>query len=294
MAGRLVAGGHDVVVFDLEADRMAPLVETGARPGSKVVEAASDAAVVFVSLPSAAAVEAVVLDEATGLVGAMGAGSTLVDLSTNSRELTLRVAEALARRGIGAVDAPVSSVSGPASEGMLTVMIGGDEAVVKAVWPLLELLGTNLVHLGPAGAGTVGKLMTQYLGLTAMVADMEAMLVAEKAGIDLDRMLDLVPASIGSNFMFRVMRDVAETHDFGEPGKVNGLVEIMGKDIGYADALASDLGIPHRVGGAAAQLFASALDRGFGPYHFTRVIEILEEGAGGQLRLRRPTKEEMP
>jgi 3-hydroxyisobutyrate dehydrogenase-like beta-hydroxyacid dehydrogenase len=292
MAACLVGGGHQVTVFDVAADRMAPLVERGAMAASKVIEAATGAAAVFVSLPSAAAAEAVVLDETAGLVAAMAPGSVLVDLSTNSRQLTARIGEAMAARGVKAVDAPVSSISGPASEGKLTVMIGGDDAVVAEIRPLLQLIGTNLVHLGPHGAGTVAKLMTQYLGLTALVVDMEAMLVAAKAGIDLDKMLELVPNSIGGNFMFRVMRELTEHHDFGEPGKVNGLVEIMGKDIRFADALASDLGIPNPVGGAAAAVFAEAIERGFGPYHFTRVIEILEEGGGIELRMpEEPNKE---
>jgi 3-hydroxyisobutyrate dehydrogenase-like beta-hydroxyacid dehydrogenase len=285
MAARLGGGEHELLVYDIDPARIAPLVEKGARAAASVGEVGRQSDVVFVSLPSGAAVEAVVLDPADGLLATMRPGSTLVDLSTNSRELTLRVAEALAQRGIAAVDAPVSSVSGPAEEGKLTVMIGGEDAAVEAVRPLLQRMGANLVHLGPPGAGTVGKLMTQYLGLTALVADMEAILVAVKAGIDVRRMIDLVPASIGANFMFRALPALAAEHDFGEPGKINGLVEIMGKDIAYADALAADLGVPHPVGGAAAQIFAEALRRGFGPYHFTRVVEILEQGAHAELRV---------
>ena len=285
MAARLAGGEHDLFVYDIDPARLAPLVAKGARAAASVSEVGRHADVVFVSLPSGAAVESVVLDQADGLVGAMRPGSTLVDLSTNSRMLTLRVAEALAERGIAAVDAPVSSVSGPAEEGKLTVMIGGEDTAVAAVRPLLERIGSNLVHLGPPGAGTVAKLMTQYLGLTALVADMEAILVAVKAGIDVPRMIDLVPRSIGANFIFRVLPALATEHDFGEPGKINGLVEIMGKDIAYADALAADLGVPHPVGGAAAQVFAESLRQGFGPYHFTRVVEILEQGAHAELRV---------
>jgi 3-hydroxyisobutyrate dehydrogenase-like beta-hydroxyacid dehydrogenase len=285
MAARLVGGGHDVLVYDVDPGRVQRLVERGARAALTVPEVGSESAVVFVSLPTGEAVETVVLDASSGLLGSMRPGATLVDLSTNSRQLTLRVAEALGERGIAAVDAPVSSISGPADAGKLTVMIGGHATAVEGVRPLLELIGTNLVHLGPPGAGTVAKLMTQYLGLTAMVADMEAILVAVKSGVDVERMLDLVPASIGANFMFRALPALATEHDFGEPGKINGLAEIMGKDIGYADALATDLGVPHPVGGAAAEVFAEALRQGFGPYHFTRVVEILEQGADAQLRI---------
>jgi 3-hydroxyisobutyrate dehydrogenase-like beta-hydroxyacid dehydrogenase len=232
-----------------------------------------------------AAVEAAVLDTESGVIAAMAPGSTLVDLSTNSLALFRRVASACAARGVRHIDAPVSAVSGPAAEGKLTVMVGGDHEVVDELRPLLELLG-SIVHLGDAGAGTVGKLMTQYLGLTNLVAGMEALVVAAKAGVDMDAMLELVPNSIGAFYMFVALRRLAETRDFGEPGKVNGLVEIMNKDLTFAVELAQELGVPHPTGAGAHSVFAETMRRGHGKYHFTRVAQSLEEAAGVEIRAR--------
>jgi len=290
MAGRLIGGGHDVTVLDRDAARVDLLVERGARRATDALSLGAASEVVFVSLPNGAALEAAVLDEQDGVLADMSSGAVIVDLSTNSRALAERVGRACLARGISPVDAPVSSISGSPDEGKLTMMVGGDADAVAAVRPLLELLAINIVALGPHGSGTAGKLLTQYLALTNMVAGMEAMLCAVKAGVNVAAMLDLVQASNGDSHMFRMVRQVAEIHDFGTPGQINGLVEIMNKDISYAAELAADLGVPHAVGGAAAAAFADSMARGHAPYHFTRVVEPLEESAGVELRITEPTR----
>lgn len=285
MARRLVDAGHDVAVVDKSEDRVRALVGAGARAGNSPAAVAAVADVVFASLPSGAALEAAVLDPRAGALDAMRTGTVFVDLSTNSHRLTRRVGERCAERGVAAIDGPVSSISGPPEKGQLTMMVGGSTTAVEQVRPLLDTLASHIFHLGPHGCGTVGKLLTQYLALTNMVTGMEAMLTAVKAGVDLDTMLELVPASNGASHMFQIVRRLADEHDFGEPGQINGLVEIMNKDLSYAVELASDLEVPHAAGAAAGEVFAEAMRRGYAPYFFTRVVQPMEERAGVELRL---------
>jgi 3-hydroxyisobutyrate dehydrogenase len=284
MARRLVDAGHDVAIVDNDRGRVQALVAAGARDGGDIAAAAADADVVFASLPNGAALEAAVLDPLSGVLSAMKPGTVFVDLSTNSRELTARVAKRCSEQEVLALDAPVSSVSGPPEEGKLTMMLGGSDEAVEQVRPLLEALATNIFHLGAQGTGTVGKLLTQYLALTNMVTAMEAVLVAAKAGVDVEAMVELVPASNGNSFMFQVVRRLADNHDFGTPGQINGLVEIMNKDLSYALELAKEMEVPHAAGAAAGEVFAEAMRRGYGPYHFTRVVQAMEERAGVEIR----------
>jgi 3-hydroxyisobutyrate dehydrogenase-like beta-hydroxyacid dehydrogenase len=218
-------------------------------------------------------------------------GAAYVDLSTNSRALTARVGQECERRGILAVDAPVSSISGTPEEGKLTLMVGASPEALDKVRPLLDVLGSRVFHLGPHGSGTVGKLLTQYLALTNMVTGMEAMLVAVKAGVDMDAMLELVPASNGNSHMFQIVRRLADEHDFGVPGQINGLVEIFNKDLSYALELASELDVPHAAGAAAGAVFSEAMDRGYASYFVTRVVQPMEELAGVELRRSAARKE---
>jgi 3-hydroxyisobutyrate dehydrogenase-like beta-hydroxyacid dehydrogenase len=163
MAGRLSHAGHDLVVWSrtrAHAEALADRAEVAA----SAAEAGAKADVAITMLADGTALEAVVLGP-DGLAGGLGSGSLLIDMSTVGPSQARKVAEALAPRGVAFVDAPVAGSVGPAAEGTLAIMVGGDQEAVERARPLLAVLGDpeRTWHLGPVGAGQAAKLMVNLV-----------------------------------------------------------------------------------------------------------------------------------
>src|SRR5690349_21624914 len=139
--------------------------------------------VVFTSLPGPTDFEAAMLEPQTGILAGLQPGTAHIDLTTNAPKTVARVAEACRSRGVELMDAPVSG-----RPPTMTVMIGASDGAFARYRPLFEAIAANVFHVGPSGTGTTAKLVTQYLGYTNFIASIEGMLIAAKAGIDLDTM----------------------------------------------------------------------------------------------------------
>src|SRR4051812_33424997 len=156
MAGHLLAAGHDLTVHNRTRSREEPLAGRGARRAAWPREAAEGAQLVFVCVSDSPDVEQVVLGEG-GAVEGLAAGAVLVDCSTIAPAVSRRLAERLADRGAGAVDAPVSGGSEGAQRGTLTAFLGGADEHVATARPALEAFCGRMTHLGGPGAGQVAK-----------------------------------------------------------------------------------------------------------------------------------------
>jgi 2-hydroxy-3-oxopropionate reductase len=152
MAANLVKAGYDVIGYNRNQSKIARLVEQGGRGAADVTEAARDADVVLTVLPDSPDVEEVVLGKG-GVLESAEPGTLLIDGSTIRPEVSVRVAEAAGQRGLRAVDAPVSGGEPAAIEGTLSIMVGGEEADVAAARPVLEAVGSIVVHVARPGQG---------------------------------------------------------------------------------------------------------------------------------------------
>ncbi|HJU16466.1 MAG TPA: NAD(P)-dependent oxidoreductase, partial [Stellaceae bacterium] len=237
--------------------------------------AAAASEIVLTSLPGPAEVEAAVLDPASGILAGLAAGGVLIDLTTNAPEVARRVAEACRARGVDMLDAPVSG----RPPGM-TVMAGGEAAVFARCRPLFEAMAGNVFHVGPAGAGCVAKLVTQYLGYTNFVAALEGMLIGAKAGIDLAVLAEIVPVSAGASRTFDNIPRSVLTGTF----TAGGTLDIVAKDLSLACALAREVGAPAATGLLAHDVLARAQAEGWGGEGFPVAARILERMAGCVLR----------
>lgn len=180
MALHLQQAGHELFVW---ARRPASASGLPATCCATPAELGRHCAVVFTVITSSADVEAVALGEA-GLINGLAPDSVLVDCSTIAPDAARRIAAKLGEKGIHLLDAPVSGGAQGAIDATLAIMAGGEAAVLERVRPLLECLGTRIVHVGPNGAGQVAKACNQMIMVAAIQAVAEAMHVAAAAGVD--------------------------------------------------------------------------------------------------------------
>jgi 3-hydroxyisobutyrate dehydrogenase-like beta-hydroxyacid dehydrogenase len=274
----LIAAGHRLTVHDARAEAIGAMIGEGATAADNPAEAAYMAEVVFTSLPGPSQVEAVALDPETGVFAGLRKGGTYIDLTTNSPTTVRRVAEAAAKRDVAFLDAPVSG-----RPPNMTVMVGGREADFGHCKPLFEAIAANVFYVGPSGAGATAKLVTQYLGYTNFIAAIEGMLVAAKAGIDLDTLAKIVPVSAGQSRTFDNIPRGVLPRSFA----AGGTLDIVAKDIELACQLARDVGAPAALGTLAADLYKRAQAQGWGGEGFPVVARVLEAMAGVELRGKR-------
>ena len=188
MAANLARAGHAVAGFDLAA----PMPEGVARAAT-AAEAAQGAEVVITMLPNGAILRSV----AEEIVPAMAPGAVFCDCSTVDVESARAVAAQAAAAGLGALDAPVSGGIGGAAAGTLTFMVGGSDAAFDKVKPLFEIMGQKAVHCGVSGAGQAAKICNNMILGVTMIATCEAFALADKLGLDRQKMFDVVSTSSG-------------------------------------------------------------------------------------------------
>ena len=188
MAANLAAAGHEVTGFDTQ-----DVTVEGVTQAASGAEAARDADVVITMLPNGAILRAVAAD----LIPAMAPGAALVDCSTVDVDSARAVAEQAEAAGLLAVDAPVSGGIGGAAGGTLTFMAGGSDAGFAKAEPLFDIMGQKAVHCGASGSGQAAKICNNMiLGIT-MIGTCEAFALADKLGLDRQKMFDVVSTSSG-------------------------------------------------------------------------------------------------
>ena len=188
MAANLAKAGHSVVGFDT-----AGTTAEGVTNAATVQDAVKDADVVITMLPNGQILRAV----ADQIVPAMKSGATLVDCSTVDVDSARAVAEQAIAAGLLAVDAPVSGGTGGATAGTLTFMAGGSAEAFAVAAPLFDIMGQKAVHCGDSGAGQAAKICNNMILGVTMIATCEAFALADKLGLDRQKMFDVVSTSSG-------------------------------------------------------------------------------------------------
>ena len=188
MARNLAAAGHQVSGFDPVAADM-----NGIRPVTSAADAAEGADVVITMLPNGQILRSV----AAQVIPAMRPGAVLCDCSTVDVDSARAVAADAAAAGLGALDAPVSGGTGGAAAGTLTFMVGGTPEAFAQVQPLFDIMGQKAVHCGAAGAGQAAKICNNMILGVTMIATCEAFALADKLGLDRQKMFDVVSTSSG-------------------------------------------------------------------------------------------------
>jgi len=270
MARNLLKGGHAVTVFARRREAMAPLIDEGASAADSPAEVAARSDVTITMVIDTNAVEEVALGT-RGIVEGAQAGSVIVDHSTIEPDGARRVARALQARGIHMLDAPVSGGAAVAEAGALSIMAGGDEGVLARVRPILACYGKTIVHIGPSGAGQVAKACNQICTIVNTLGAAEAMLMAERAGIDPAKVKDVVMTGFGASRMLDVQAPKMIARNF--EGKVESRLHY--KDIHIVLSMAKALGIELPASAAAARVLTELQKRGGATSDTAAVFTVL-------------------
>jgi len=277
MALNLVKAGHAVAGFDVVAAALAKLAAAGGTAAPSLAAAATGADVVVTMLPAGKEVREVYLGEG-GVLERASPGSLLIDSSTIDVESARAVASAAQAKGLPMLDAPVSGGVTGAQAGTLTFMVGGGADAFARARPLLEAMGKTIVHAGASGSGQAAKICNNMMLGIAMIGVSEAFLLADKLGLDRQKLFDISSKSSGQCW--------ALTSYCPVPGPVPSAPSNSGYRAGFASALmlkdlklsqqaAADAGATTPLGAAAAQLFGLHNAWGEGRTDFAGIIHLI-------------------
>ena len=199
MASRLRAAGFALTVFDTRADAVRDFVRDGGTAAATLADVARDSDVVITMLPNGEIVRRVVLGSNDSLLTAMPPEFVLIDMSSSSPTGTQALGRILTERGIPMLDAPVSGGVSRAEAGTLSIMVGGEPAVIERCRPVLQPMGERIFATGPLGSGHAMKALNNLVSAAGLIAAAEALLVGRRFGLDPNVMLDVLNASTGRN-----------------------------------------------------------------------------------------------
>lgn len=285
MARHLAEAGHEVAVYDVRPEAADPLREiAGIRVVSSVADAARDAEAVGTSLPGPVEVEAVVMGSG-GLLETLKPGSVYIDLSTNSVSVVRRLHDALAKKGIAMLDAPVSGGVTGSEAGTLSVMVGGEKEIFEKMRPVLECIGAaeKIFYCGTSGAGDVVKLCNNISGIAQMMAVAEVLTLGVKAGVDLKTLANVIGVSSGTS---RWVTGGFQRNLFQRKHSPAFFpILLSSKDTRLALELAHEVGVDVSMLEVAGRDSAMALAKGYGDLNFEAIVKVQEGRAGVDLVL---------
>jgi 3-hydroxyisobutyrate dehydrogenase len=277
MAANLVKAGHAVRGYDIVPQALQAFADSGGIPTQGAAAAVADAELVLTMLPMGRHVREVYLGDG-GILAAILAGAQIVDSSTIDVETARAVAAAAAERGFDMLDAPVSGGVGGAAAGTLTFMVGGSATAFARARPVLEAMGKTIVHCGPSGNGQAAKICNNMILGISMIAVSEAFLLAEKLGLDAQRLFDISSKASGQCWSMTSYCPVpgpVPASPANRGYRAGFTAAMMLKDLKLAQDAARGVGATTPLGASAAELYALFAGHGHGGKDFSGIIEFL-------------------
>ena len=277
MARNLLKAGHAVQGFDVSKAQADALAASGGQAAAGVKAAASGVEVVITMLPAGKQVREVYLGP-DGVLAAAGSDALLIDSSTIDVETARAVAAAAQAKGIAMLDAPVSGGVGGAQAGTLTFMVGGGAAAFTRAKPILEQMGKTIVHAGGAGNGQAAKICNNMILGVSMIAVSEAFVLAEKLGLDAQKLFDISSKSSGQCWSMTSYCPVpgpVPASPANRDYKAGFTAAMMLKDLQLAQDAAAAAGAKTPLGADAARLYSQYVASGEGPRDFSGVIGFI-------------------
>lgn len=275
MAWNLDRAGYPLVVYNRSSERTEPFEEEGIAVVDSPREVGYHTDTVMIVVTDDEAV-ANVLDGPDGLLQSLNSDSTVVQMSTLSPDGTAAAAETVRAQNARFVDAPVAGTVGPAEDGTLTVLAGGEDAVLDGVEPLLTAIGDPIVRCGDVGDGTRMKLFVNVLLGDMMSAYAEALTFGAAQGLSLDDMRRVVRSGSVNSTLYRIKGESIADGDFDPRFPV----DLQFKDLRYANEAANDAGLTMPVTAAARETFSAASALGYGDQDMSAVLKYFESIAG--------------
>lgn len=280
MAQNLIRAGHSVVGLDVSKAQVDKLVAAGGTAASGIKMVASEVDALITMLPAGEQVREIYLGT-DGAIAAAGSGTLLIDSSTIDVESARTVAAAAAKKGLAMLDAPVSGGVGGAQAGTLTFMVGGDTAAVERAKPILETMGKTIVHAGGAGTGQAAKICNNMILGVSMIAVSEAFVLAEKLGLDGQKLFDISSKSSGQCWSMTSYCPVpgpVPTSPANRDYQAGFTAAMMLKDLKLAQDAANAAGAQTPLGANAAKIYDQYVSSGEAARDFSGVIRYIRNG----------------
>src|SRR5215203_4863764 len=277
MAQNLIKAGHAVQGFDMSQAQMLALTASGGQAAASVKAAATGAEIVITMLPAGQHVRDVYLGT-DGVLAAAGPGTLLIDSSTIDVATARDVAAAAEKKGLAMLDAPVSGGVGGAQGGTLTFMVGGGDEAFARARPVLEQMGKTIVHAGGAGNGQAAKICNNMILGVSMIAVSEAFVLAEKLGLDAQKLFDIASKSSGQCWSMTNYCPVpgpVPTSPANRDYQAGFTAAMMLKDLKLAQDAARSAGVATPLGAEAAALYGLYAAHGEAARDFSGIIRFL-------------------
>lgn len=279
LVNSLLRAGFAVTVNDLHRSSAEPLLAAGASWADSPASLAAGVDTVITCLPSPAAVVAVV-DGEGGVLANLPSGGTWIDMSTNDRHQLQRLAALAAEKGLQCLEAPVTGGVHRAATGDITVLVGGDTATFEAHRGAFQAMGGEIFHMGPLGSATVIKVITNMLAFIHLVAAGEALMLAKQGGLDLAQSFAAIRASSGNSFVHETESQVILNGSYD----IGFTMDLACKDLGLANELGESFQVPLALASQVEKIFQQARENYGGDAWSPRVVQLLEDAVGTQLR----------
>jgi 2-hydroxy-3-oxopropionate reductase len=275
MARNLHRAGFDVVAYNRSPAKVERFVRDGGRGANSVADAVRDADAVVTMLPDSPDVEAVMTQD-NGILATGRTGTTVVDMSTIRPDVTRRLAELAHARGLAYVDAPVSDGEQGAVDGRLSIMVGGDEAAVAAARPILDAMGSTVVHVGGVGSGQTVKAANQLIVAGVIELVSEALTFLDAYEVDLESAVRVLAGGLAGNAVLERKAPSMLARDF-TPGF---RVDLHHKDLGIFGEAARLAGTATPLGALVTSLVASLRAQGMGDLDHSALLLQVERLSG--------------
>ena len=280
MAANVQKAGLKLVVHDLHRQAASHHINAGAIWADSPRALASQADVIFSSLPEPADVEAVALGP-DGLIAGIRPGAAYFDLSTNSPSVVKAIHAAFAKNDAHMLDAPVSGGPAGAASRKLAIWVGGDENVFNRHKAVLDAIGDKAAYIGPIGSATVAKLVHNMSGYAIVCALAETFTMGVKAGVEPLALWQAVrQGAVGRRLTFDALIDQFLPGKYDPPAFA---LKLAHKDVALANALGRELGMPMRMCNLALAEMTEALARGWGGRDSRAVMLLQQERAGVEI-----------
>jgi 3-hydroxyisobutyrate dehydrogenase len=272
MAGRLLAAGHQVSVYNRTASKAHALVASGARLARSPADACHEVDAIFSMVSDDAASRAVWLGEEGVLSVGLASGVMAVECSTLSYEWVVELARTVTGRGLRYIDCPVTGLPASAAEGSLTLLVGAEEVDLAYARGLLGAMSNRILRFGTVGTGTAYKLIINMMGAVQIAAAAEGMALAQRAGLDLDVVVEAV--SSGQAASPQVARNVRRMAHADHDSNVVFTSALRLKDVEYALRLVQGLQMSAPFGQLAQQGLVELCNRGRAQANESSIFEV--------------------
>ncbi len=279
LSASLLRNGYDLTVRDLDRSVAKPCLAAGAKWADSPKAMAEAVDMVITCLPSPAA-SAAVMEADDGILAGLGAGKIWAEMSTTDEAEVKRLGALVLERGGEPVDCPVSGGCHRAATGNISIFAGCERTTFERILPVLTAMGRRILHTGELGSASVLKVVTNYLATANLISLSEALVTAERAGMDLSTTYEAIRISSGNSFVHETESQVI----LNGSRDISFTMDLVSKDIGLFQSVADRAGVPLELNPVMIDIFKDGEARFGGRELSPNIIRRLEQATGADVR----------